>query len=77
MDLTNAITLMTKLRAIPSLPEIRIIDAGGVTTTLRTGNILSLKKNLVDPESLMLMQHFIKQYKLSLTETDVFYLIST
>ena len=76
MDLTNAITIMTKLRAIPSLPEIRIIDAG-VTTALRTGNILSLKKNLVDPESLMLMQHFVKQYKLSLTETDGFYLIST
>jgi hypothetical protein len=75
LDITCAIVLMKKLRLIPNLPKISIIDIGSISSDWRMGEGLSLKKSLVTSESFSLIQEFAKENELTMTEESDYLVI--
>jgi len=68
LDITCAIVLMKKLRLIPNLPKISIIDMSSIASDWRMGEGLSLRKSLVTSESFSSIEEFAKENELTITE---------
>ena len=66
---------MNKLRTIPTLPKLSIIDMSAMGYAWKIGNALSVRKSLVNAESFLLIQDFVEAYELTLTEKDGHYLL--
>ena len=71
MDLLQAISMISRIRVIPNLPDIRIIDVGGA------GSILALKKTLISEDAFLLLKKFTEDQRLSIAEFNGHYLISS